>query len=262
MAEENNSKKDAKRKRQDKMERLSVFMIPSIRSGVFLYYSSYFRDLKKIFNTYIKENDKVLDIGCGNKPYENYIRGLTKNNDKDFYIGCDIIQSSENKVDILCEATSIPELDSTYDVVICTQVIEHVFDHAKVFDEAYRLLKQDGKLIISSNFVWEKHEIPYDFYRFTDHCFEILLTKAGFEIIEGIPNGGKWVVLGHLIIQCFTKKCTSNFPPFKFFQNIWNEGIIIFCNLLFKLLDNCCNNAEKYTLNYIFVGQKKKKKRI
>ena len=64
---------------------------------------------------------KLLDIGCGNKPFENYILPLV-----DEYVGCDVIQSSLNKVDIICDACSIPLESEYFNTVISTQVMEHI----------------------------------------------------------------------------------------------------------------------------------------
>ena len=243
--------------REENIKRLNTFQIPARKSTYYIFYALFFRDLKNILGTHIKENDRVFDIGCGNKPYETYIRNLLKNNEKEAYQGCDIVQSSENKVDILCEATHIPESSEKYDVVICTQVIEHVFDHSKVFEEAYRLLKQGGRFIVSSNFIWENHEAPYDFYRFTEDCFKMLLTNAKFDIKERKINGGKWAVLGQLIIQILTPKNKSRNWLLKALHYVFNGGVTLFCNLIFPWLDKRFYDANHFTLNYIFVGEKK-----
>ena len=240
--------------RKEKLKRLSGFEKPSIRRGNYIFYTHYFKDLKAIFDTYIADGDNVFDIGCGNKPYENYIQGIIK---QGVYKGCDVVQSSENKVDILCEATNIPEPSEQYDVVICTQVIEHVFDHSKVFEEAYRLLKPGGRFIVSSNFIWEIHEAPYDFYRFTDECFKTLLTNAGFDIKESKANGGKWAVLGQLILLILSSKQTSKNRFFRALRYGFVGGVTVLCNLIFMWLDKKFQDANHYTLNYIFVGQKK-----
>ena len=242
--------------RTKNVNRINAFDTPSLRNVHYLHYINYFKDLKSIFDNHIKKNDRIFDIGCGNKPFEDYIRKLTKKNDNDFYVGCDIIQSSENKADIVCEATKIPETTERYNVIICTQVIEHVFDYQKVFEEAYRLLKSGGKFIVSGPFVFEMHEKPYDFYRFTKYGFEELLTRTGFEIEENVSNGGKWAVLGHLFIHCLVSNKRLKFLLFKIIRGIWNYLVVLLCNLVFHFLDNRNKDSDNFALNYIYVGKK------
>jgi len=238
--------------RKVNIPRLASFKIPSRFNWDYIYYHYYFKDLKDVFDAYIKESNKVFDIGCGNKPFEAYIRSLTKNDD---YRGCDVVQSSEQKVDVICEATNIPEPSDKYDIVICTQVIEHVFEHTKIFEEAYRLLKPGGYIIVSSNFVWEIHESPYDFYRFTRYGFGQLLENAGFVIKEGKNNGGKFAALGQLIVHVFGRERRKNNILIRILQGIIRKCLRLSCNIIFPWLDNRIKD-ESYTLNYVFVGQK------
>jgi ubiquinone/menaquinone biosynthesis C-methylase UbiE len=161
------------------------------------------------------------------------------------------------KVDILCTATDIPESSSTYDVVICTQVIEHIFDHAQVFKEAYRLLKPGGLFIVSSNLIWELHEVPNDFYRFTRYGLEELLTRSGFSICEWRSNGGKFAVLGQLILHICSPihNPASNWIKRKLYT-IVRRCLLQFVNRLFPLLDDRYKDDSKFTINYIFIGKK------
>ncbi|KKB46610.1 hypothetical protein HMPREF1212_04106 [Parabacteroides sp. HGS0025] len=245
-------------KREIALMRLSNIEIPSKYSREYIYYKCYLTDMKGVLDKYICKNNFVFDIGCGNKPFEQYIRSLLKNDIPAMYIGSDVVQSSDNKVDIICDATNIPASSSSYDIVICTQVIEHIFDHIKVFKEANRLLKPGGFFIVSSNFVWEMHEVPYDYYRFTRYGFRALLEKSGFDIVEEIANGGKWAVLGQLLLQiCWIKhNPTSALFKRKFFT-LLRRSMSLLCNNLFLFLDNKHKDSSKYTLNYIFVGKKK-----
>ncbi|MDL2207990.1 class I SAM-dependent methyltransferase [Parabacteroides sp. OttesenSCG-928-O15] len=241
-----------------KRNRLSSFELPPKSDTTYLYYTYYFKDLKEIFDSYIRKGNRVLDIGCGNKPFENYIRGLTEEESKDSYIGCDLEQSSEEKVDILCDATNIP-LSTAFDVVICTQLIEHVFDHQKVFEEAYRILNPGGFFIVSSNFLWETHEAPYDFYRFTRFAFQKLLEKTGFEVIEGRANGGKWATIGQFLsIAGHIAHRPTDPLLLRALRTAFRKTFHWTCNSLFFYLDKKHYNPDRYTMNYIFVGKKQK----
>lgn len=240
------------------LKRLSDIEMPSKYNREYIYYKYYLADIQDVLRKYISEQNTVFDIGCGNKPFENYIRTLIKNNSPYMYIGSDVVQSSDNKVDIVCDATYIPVSSSSYDVVICTQVIEHIFDHIKVFKEANRVLKPQGLFIVSSNFIWKIHEEPYDFYRFTKYSFRSLLEESGFEILDEIANGGKWAVLGQLLLQiCWIKHNPSSAYVKRSFFTLLRRSISLFCNNLFPFLDEKFQDSSEYTLNYIFVGRKK-----
>nr|WP_129730477.1 class I SAM-dependent methyltransferase [Parabacteroides goldsteinii] len=253
MGEEENSDL----KRNVGVSRISSMEIPSKMDREYIYYRYYLSDLKVIFERYIHEQYFIFDIGCGNKPFEDYIRKLTNNNSLSSYVGCDVVQSSNNKVDIICEAADIPIVSSKYDVVICTQVIEHVFNHSKVFEEAYRILKPGGIFIVSSNFIWEMHEVPYDYFRFTKYGFRSLLVNSGFEIVEERANGGKWAVLGQLLLQIswIMHDPTSALLKRKL-KTLLRRAMLIFCNWFFPFLDDRHKDSSRYTLNYIFVGRK------
>lgn len=186
---------------------------------------------------------RMLDIGCGNKPYQTmFARRVSE------HVGCDVVQSSEQRVDILCPATAIPIEDGAFDTVLCTQVIEHVADHKLVLQEAFRLLKSDGTLILSAPMYWPLHEEPYDFFRFTRHGLDYLLEEAGFTRVETIPNGGKWALAGQALIHCLT---TTRF----YYWAITRTMIVPFVNRAFAWLDNKhCNHNNP--MNYVVVARK------
>src|SRR5258706_7290130 len=82
---------------------------------------------------------KLLDIGCGNKPYAIFFK-----NTVDSYIGCDIVQSSGNLVDFICPANQLCFGDNSFNTVFSTQVLEHVADGKGMIKEAFRVLDNGG----------------------------------------------------------------------------------------------------------------------
>lgn len=125
---------------------------------------------------------KVLDFGCGSKPYEALFAS------SDEYIGLDIETSGHNhvesKVDVFYDGKTIPFGGAYFDSVVSFESFEHIFELPAILDEINRVLKTDGKLLISVPFVWDEHEIPYDYGRYTSFGLTYLLEKHGFEIIE------------------------------------------------------------------------------
>ncbi len=218
--------------REKNLQRLSESET-KISSSEYLVYKPLFSGLQSAINSY--STGKLLDIGCGNKPYESWFETKTTE-----YIGCDIIQSNLNKVDVICAAQSIPLPNDTFDTVFSTQVIEHVGDHEGMLAEAFRLLKPGGKLILSGPFYWPLHEEPHDYFRYTKHGFRLLLEKAGFKVLETNPCGGKWAVTGIMIISSI---------PYK------PKVISFFLNSVFSWLDRRFFDPI-ITFNYVIVAEK------
>jgi len=236
--------------RKENLQRLNSAVVGADHPH-YLHYVFYHHDLFEAFDTYA--SGRMLDIGCGNKPYKNQIGNKVTE-----YVGCDIIQSSENCVDVLCEATHIPLPDESFDTVISTQTIEHVADHQALVNEAARLLKSGGYFIVSGPMYWPLHEEPYDFFRITKHGFRYVLGKAGLEVVEEKSNGGKWSLAGQALIhalypEVYFKKGLKTKVIRKLF-NMW--GGLERMNHFFEKMDRKYKN-EVNTMNYVFIARKK-----
>jgi len=127
---------------------------------------------------------KVLDIGCGNKPYKEFFTGCQ-------YTGLDITLKGASP-DIICDSMALPIKDLLSDIVFTSQVIEHVPDPVSMVRECFRILKPGGVLILTGPFYWPLHEEPYDFFRFTKYGLENLMRGSGFTDYEIRPDGGDW----------------------------------------------------------------------
>jgi SAM-dependent methyltransferase len=126
-------------------------------------------------------NKRILDFGCGDGRYKKYI--ITKNE----YIGIDVAESGhgENKnYDLLYDKKKIPFEDKAFDVIIFTEVLEHIEDVDLTISELNRVLKKNGKIFVTTPFIWAEHETPYDFQRYTSFGIKKLFEKHGFDIIS------------------------------------------------------------------------------
>lgn len=231
------------------LSRISDWHVKS-KSPLYIHYYFLNKDIKDAITNYAKGD--FLDLGCGNKPYQSLYNPLTVSQ-----IGCDVIQSDQNSVDVICPATDLKFNNEQFDTVLCTQVLEHVFEHDKLMSEAFRVLRPGGHLILTVPFAWELHEEPYDFFRYTKHALKQLFEQTGFEIDYIKPNGGKWAT----IYQLRNNAMYSSFRKRKTFFNKLKK--ILYMELRLTQLRNHFAiwmdkqfYDEGFTLNYIVVAHK------
>lgn len=133
----------------------------------------------------------VLDVGCGEKPYEHLILSNPKISS---YSGIDLINGKEYKEgvkpDFYWNGITFPFEEGSYDSALATEVLEHCPDPQITLLEIFRILKPGSPLVLTVPFIWPTHEAPHDFYRYTPFGLRHLLTKVGFEQIEITCLGG------------------------------------------------------------------------
>ena len=146
----------------------------------------------KIFAEGIKTPKDILDVGCGLRPYEQFFKNSR-------YTGIDIEMSgreAENKKpDKIYDGLNIPFPDESFDIAICTEVLEHCINPEKLLKEMHRVLKKKGVLFLTVPFIWGEHEIPYDFSRYSSYGIRKDIENAGFKITaqKKIASGVKTI---------------------------------------------------------------------
>lgn len=124
---------------------------------------------------------EVLDVGCGRKPYRRLVPAATR------YVGVDVdtpVTRAWGTVDVFYDGSTLPLPDAGFDGVVCTQVLEHVFNPEEFLGELRRELRPGGQLVLAVPFVWDEHEQPHDCARYTSFGLRALLERAGFELLE------------------------------------------------------------------------------
>lgn len=137
----------------------------------------------------------VVDLGAGDAPY------------RELFSHCDYLTTDwegsvherASDVDVLAPADALPLEDGSADAVLLTQVLEHVPDPRSVLVEVARLLRAGGGVFMTVPFVWELHELPYDFWRFTPASLERLLSGAGFVEIDVQARNDCFTTLAQLM---------------------------------------------------------------
>lgn len=167
-----------------------------------LFGKTYFLLIKKLLRRSIERyseeiTGKTIDLGCGQKPYRYAL-------DSSSYIGLD----SEIKVtpDIVSKADKLPFKDERFDSAVCFEVLEHLMEPELCITEASRVLKKDGKLLLTVPFMWALHYEPHDYWRFTPYSLKILLNNNGFKIISIERIGGLFSATISRYIDVFSRK--------------------------------------------------------
>lgn len=119
-----------------------------------------------------KSNKLTLDLGCADSPYSKFFKNR---------IGFDIVDG--HGVDLVGDAHSLPFEDNKFEIILCTEVLEHLHSPQVALSEMYRVLNKGGILILTTRFIFPIHSAPYDYYRYTEYGLRYLL-KDKWEIVE------------------------------------------------------------------------------
>lgn len=149
----------------------------------------------------------LLDVGCGTKPYRNIFN-------VDSYRGLDIDSPTTREralADDLYDGGRFPYSNSLFDSALCNQVLEHVFNPDEFLQEINRVLKRGGKLLLTVPFVWDEHEQPNDYARYSSFGLRALLEKNGFVIRQHEKLGANATIFFQLA-NAYLFKITQSWP--------------------------------------------------
>ncbi len=195
---------------------------------------------------------RLLDFGCGSKPY----RSLFK---VDEYIGIDYENEGhphdEEQIDIFYDGGKLPFKDAEFDYVLCTEVFEHLFDLDDKLVEFNRVLKDNGLMFVTCPFVWNEHEIPYDYARYTSFALNDKFKKKGFEVVSYNKGGTFIETYTQTFFLYFSRKDTK-FKSDKI--GIFKKSVIFMVNLFGKIMNKLLPNNDSLYLTNIYVVRKSK----
>lgn len=152
---------------------------------------------------------EILDAGAGEQQFKKFCTHL-KYVSQDFAEydgsgnteGLQTIKWDYGDLDIISDITDIPVEDGSFDVVMCTEVLEHVADPQRVLEELTRVLKPNGHLILTAPFCSLTHFAPYHFYSgFNRYFYEEWLKKYNYEILEMESNGNFFEYIAQEILR-------------------------------------------------------------
>jgi SAM-dependent methyltransferase len=136
------------------------------------------------------EGKRVLDVGCGVKPYYPFFAGASE------YVGVDVQENPY--ADLAGAVEELPVEDESFDIVLCTQVLEHVDDPSRAVRELRRVTAPGGRVLASTHGVMLYHPNPQDLWRWTHTGLERLFRDAGWTDVTVKPGAGSAEALAML----------------------------------------------------------------
>lgn len=141
---------------------------------------------------------RVLDVGAGAQPLRPLVlerswQYFSMDHEPQPGLNTDFIQSIDQALS--------PQVRSAgpYDLLLLTEVLEHVADWPLAFQNLSTLCRPDGFLIVTAPFIYQLHEEPHDYWRPTSHAIQLYAQKAGFELIKLERAGDGFEVLGTVL---------------------------------------------------------------
>jgi SAM-dependent methyltransferase len=135
---------------------------------------------------------RVLDVGCGDRPYEALLAGAAE------IVGFDV--PGNPHADLHGSIDAIPVEDASFDVVLCLQVLEHVPDPAAAVRELRRVVKPGGRVLLSTHGVYPFHPNPDDLWRWTHDGLERLFRANGaWSSVTVRPGAGTAATVAMLV---------------------------------------------------------------
>ncbi len=149
----------------------------------------------------------MLDVGCSERPYGSVFAPHVER-----YVGLDyppalldkqpdlweILDRAQGYVDVFGDGRRLPFADESFDTVLATEVLEHVLSPGTVVQEMARVLKPEGRLLVTVPFLQPLHEMPWDYYRYTPFALRNLVEESGLVVETLEARGNSSLAMGAL----------------------------------------------------------------
>lgn len=193
------------------------------------------------------DSSKIIDIGG----YQNKQRGFFSINKYNIDVKTANIDNNTNP-DILCDATNIPVADNTFDGAVITEVLEHVSNPEKMLEEARRIIKPGGQVLITVPFLYPQHADPYDYGRYTESYWRQLADRLKFEIAKLEYQGNIYAVIADLIKILAREQINTKLSNrYKHFIKSRSAILLAFCLVGILMF---LNNRTKLAKNKFYQG--------
>lgn len=196
-----------------------------------------YRELEKL-----ELSGDIIDLGGSRQSgYHQLIKGEHK-------IWVNNLNGAEDKGLSFDLELSFPVESATYDAVLAINVLEHIFNYQNILGESFRILKENGTLVVAVPFLIQVHPSPNDYWRYTEQTLRLLLESAGFKKIDVIPVGtGVFGASYHLKHNLYRIPLLQNLFVLYAKTGDW---------LLSKIKSDSFFSKEYYPLGYLVISKK------
>ncbi|MFN9710490.1 MAG: methyltransferase domain-containing protein [Bacteroidota bacterium] len=224
---------------------------PSITEASYLLRSKLLKSIAKMA-PFMK--GRMMDFGCGSKPYKSIFE--TKE-----YIGVDFHgegHSHENeKIDVFYDGHTLPFPSDHFDSIFSSEVFEHVFNLEEIIPEIKRVMKPGGFILVTCPFAIAEHEQPNDFARYSSFAIKHLFSKHDFEIIHYEKIGNEFETIMQLWIIYFYMRILAKLNRLIIIRPILDPLLISFFNFLTICINKIIPSKEDLYMNNLILCKKK-----
>ncbi|MCE9594097.1 MAG: class I SAM-dependent methyltransferase [Planctomycetes bacterium] len=151
---------------------------------------------------------RLIDVGVAERPWGRHFEGRARR-----YFGLEYPPVADNLspgiwqamhrlkgvVDVFGDAGKLPFRDRSWDTVLAIELLEHVRDPDAAMAEFARVIAPDGRLLLTVPFVAARHQLPFDFVRFTPDGIRALVERHGFTVEVIRPRGNSATAVGAML---------------------------------------------------------------
>ena len=196
---------------------------------------------------------RMMDFGCGSKPYKSLFK-ISE------YVGVDYENEghphTNEEIDVFYDGKTLPFEDQYFDSVLCSEVLEHVFELDATLKEINRVMKSGSNILITCPFVWNEHEVPFDYARYSRFALKDILNRNGFEITHFAKSGNFMTTITQLRILYFFTAFGKRWSGFFLSRWAFKFLFVLIPNLTGLLLSKLFPLNDSLYLNNVLVAKK------
>jgi len=194
----------------------------------------------------------LYDLGAGESPFKDFFLKYAQQ-----YVAVDWAGSyHDTKADIAADLNKpLPIESEVADTVVSLSVMEHLCEPQMMLNEAFRILKPEGCIVLQVPWQWWIHEAPYDFFRYTPYGLKYLFEKAGFVDVVVEPQSG-FFTMWLLKMNYFSLQFARGPKPLRWLIKACLVPIWYINQLFAPFLDKLDRNWAAETSGYYVTARK------